>query len=76
MSKKTAEQAAVNLTFLSGVSTARPTAEQAEKKTGRPAKAPGEKMIPVPVRMTPAQRDKLKRIGAQRFRDWLDRVKE
>jgi hypothetical protein len=51
--------------------------DQAEpKKTGRPAKAPGEKMIPVPVRMTPRQRDKLQRIGPQRFRDWLDRVKE
>ena len=45
-------------------------------KTGRPAKAPGEKMIPVPVRLTPAQRDKLQRIGVQRLRDWLDRTKE
>lgn len=51
--------------------------EQAEpKKTGRPARAPGEKMIPVPVRLTPAQRDKLQRIGAQKLRDWLDQVKE
>jgi hypothetical protein len=51
--------------------------EQAEpKKTGRPAKAPGEKMIPVPVRLTPDQRDKLQRIGVQRLRDWLDRAKE
>lgn len=50
--------------------------EQAAKKTGRPAKAPGEKLIPVPVRLTPAQRDKLQRIGPQRLRDWLDRVKE
>ena len=31
------------------------------KKTGRPAKAPGEKLIPVPVRLTPAQREKLQR---------------
>lgn len=46
------------------------------KKTGRPAKPPGEKLIPVPVRLTPAQRDKLQRIGPQRLRDWLDRVKE
>lgn len=51
--------------------------EQAEpKKTGRPAKATDEKMIPVPVRLTPAQRDKLQRIGVQRLRDWLDRAKE
>lgn len=51
--------------------------DQAEpKKTGRPAKAPGEKLIPVPVRLTPAQREKLQRIGPQRLRDWLDRVKE
>jgi hypothetical protein len=46
------------------------------KKTGRPAKAPGEKMIPVPVRLTPGQRDKLQRIGVQRLREWLDRAKE
>lgn len=51
--------------------------DQAEhKKTGRPAKAPEDKLIPVPVRLTPAQRDKLQRIGPQRLRDWLDRVKE
>lgn len=51
--------------------------DQAEpKKTGRPAKAPGEKMIPVSVRFTPGQRDKIRRIGAQRLRDCLDRVKE
>lgn len=48
----------------------------AAKKPGRPAKDPGEKLIPVPVRLTPAQRDKLQRIGPQRLRDWLDRVKE
>jgi hypothetical protein len=76
MSERTAEQAAVNLAFLRGAATARKTAEQAAKKTGRPAKAPGEKMIPVPVRLTPAQRDKLQRIGVQRLRDWLDRAKE
>jgi hypothetical protein len=46
------------------------------KKTGRPALPLGEKLIPVPVRLTPAQRDKLHRIGPQRLRDWLDRVKE
>lgn len=50
--------------------------EAAPKKTGRPAKAPEDKLIPVPVRLTPAQRDKLQRIGAQKLRDWLDRVKE
>ncbi len=52
------------------------TEQTAPKKTGRPAKAPDEKMIPVPIRLTPAQRDKLQRIGVQRLRDWLDRVKQ
>ena len=50
--------------------------ELAAKKTGRPPLPPGEKLVPVPVRMTPAQREKLQRIGPQRLRDWLDRVKE
>lgn len=50
--------------------------EQAAKKTGRPAKAPEDKLTPVPVRLTPAQRAKLQRIGPQRLRDWLGRVKE
>lgn len=51
--------------------------DQAEpKKTGRPALPPAEKLVVVPVRLTPAQRDKLKRIGAQRLREWLDRAKE
>ena len=36
----------------------------------------GEKLIPVPVRLTPAQREKLQRIGPQRLRDWLDLVKD
>jgi len=45
----------------------------------RPGPKPGpveDRMIPVPVRLTPAQRDKLQRIGPQRLRDWLDRVRE
>ena len=50
---------------------------QAEpKKTGRPALPPGEKLVVVPVRLTEAQKAKLQRIGVQRLRDWLDRVKE
>ena len=32
-------------------------------------------MVPVAIRLTPAQRDKLKQIGHQRLRDWLDRAK-
>lgn len=47
-----------------------------KRKPGRPALPPGEKLVVVPVRLTPAQRDKLQRIGPQRLRDWLDRVKE
>lgn len=50
--------------------------EQAAKKTGRPAKAPEDKLKPVPVRLNDAQKAKLTRIGHQRLRDWLDRVKE
>jgi hypothetical protein len=50
--------------------------EPTAKKTGRPALPPGEKLVVVPVRLTPSQRDKLKRIGAQRLREWLDRAKE
>ena len=50
--------------------------DQAEpKKTGRPALPPGEKLVVVPVRLTEAQKAKLQRIGVQRLRDWLDRVK-
>lgn len=45
-------------------------------KQRRMRRPPGEELIPVPVRMTPAQRDKLKRMGPQRLRDWIDRVKE
>ena len=47
-----------------------------QRKPGRPALPPAEKLVVVPVRLTPAQRDKLKRIGVQRLRDWLNRTKE
>jgi hypothetical protein len=47
-----------------------------KRKPGRPALPPGEKLIVVPVRLSPAQRDKLQRIGVQRLREWLDRVRE
>ena len=47
-----------------------------QRKPGRPSLPPGEKLVVVPVRLTPAQRDKLKRIGVQRLRDWLNRTKE
>jgi hypothetical protein len=47
-----------------------------KRKPGRPALPPGEKLVVVPVRLTPEQRDKLKRIGVQRLREWLDRVRE
>lgn len=46
------------------------------RKPGRPALPPGEKLVVVPVRLTPAQKEKLQRIGVQRLRDWLDRAKE
>ena len=53
--------------------------EQAQpKKTGRPAKAYGQKFVLIPVKGTPNQKAKFQRLenGPQRFRDWLDRVKE
>jgi hypothetical protein len=46
------------------------------KKIGRPTLPPGQKLVVVPVRLTLEQREKLKRIGVQRLRDWLDRVRE
>ena len=48
----------------------------ATKKPGRPALLPGERMVVVPVRLTEAQKAKLQRIGVQRLREWLDRVRE
>lgn len=47
-----------------------------KRKPGRPALPPSEKLVVVSLRLTPAQRDKLKRIGVQRLREWLDRVRE
>ena len=46
------------------------------KRIGRPPKAADEKLVVVPIRLTPAQRDKVRRPGMQqRLRDWLDRTK-
>jgi hypothetical protein len=50
--------------------------ELSPRKPGRPALPPGEKLVVVPVRLTEAQKAKLQRIGVQRLRDWLDRVRE
>jgi len=47
-----------------------------KRKPGRPALPPGEKLVVVPVRLTEAQKSKLQRIGVQRLREWLDRVRE
>lgn len=47
-----------------------------KRKPGRPALPPDQRMVVVPVRLTPEQREKLQRIGVQRMRDWLDRVRE
>jgi hypothetical protein len=47
-----------------------------KRKPGRPALPPADKLVVVPVRMSPAQRDKLRRIGPARLREWLDRVRE
>lgn len=48
-----------------------------QRKPGRPALPPGEKLSAVvPVRMTQAQKAKLQRMGVQRLREWLDRAIE
>lgn len=47
-----------------------------KRKPGRPSMPPGEKLVVVPIRLTPEQKAKLQRIGVQRLRDWLDRRKE
>ena len=47
-----------------------------KRKPGRPALPPDKKLAVVPVRLTKNQKAKLQRIGVQRFRDWLDRVRE
>lgn len=51
------------------------TAVTDPKKPGRKPLPPGEKMEVFPIRLTPAQIVKLRAIGVQRLRDWLDRVK-
>ena len=47
-----------------------------KRKPGRPAMPPGAKLVVVPVRLTEAQKAKLQRIGVQRLREWLDRMRE
>ncbi len=47
-----------------------------QRKPGRPALPPGEKLVVVPVRLTEVQKAKLQRIGVQRLREWLDRVRD
>ena len=46
------------------------------RKPGRPALPLDEKLVVVPVRLTVEQKAKLRRIGVQRLREWLDRVRE
>lgn len=45
--------------------------------TGRPALAPGEKLVVMPVRVTEGQRAKFRGLedGPERLRRWLDRIK-
>ena len=48
--------------------------DQAEpKKTGRPEKAPGEKLKVVPIRLNDAQKATLAAIGQPALREWLDK---
>lgn len=46
------------------------------KKTGRPAKAPEDKLQVVPVRLNAAQKETLQEIGQQALRDWLDKQRK
>lgn len=56
---------------------ARPSAEKlATARVGRQPLPDEERLEVVPVRLNQAQKAKLRRIGVQRLRDWLDRVKE
>ena len=41
-----------------------------------PRLPPGEALVVVTLRVTEEQRAKLRRIGAQRVRNWIDRAKE
>lgn len=44
---------------------------------GRPPVKPGEETVTVSLRMTPAQREKLERLGGAKWvRDRIDRAKE
>lgn len=49
---------------------------ESKRKPGRPALPPADKLVVVPVRLTPSQKAKLQRLGVQRLRDWLDRAKD
>ena len=44
-----------------------------QKRLGRPAKAPEDKLQVVPVRLNAAQKETLQAIGQQALRDWLDK---
>ncbi len=44
-----------------------------QKRLGRPAKAPEDKLQVVPVRLNAAQKATLQDIGQQALRDWLDK---
>lgn len=45
--------------------------------SGRPAIDPGQESVPVQIRMTTTQRDKLKRLGGPHWvRDRIDKAKE
>jgi hypothetical protein len=48
-----------------------------EARLGRPPIAEADRLITVGIRLTQEQKAKLARIGgAQRIREWLDRVRE
>lgn len=47
-----------------------------KRKPGRPTLPADKRMLVVTVRITGKQKLKLKRIGVQRLRDWLERAKE
>lgn len=42
---------------------------------GRPSVPPDQKLVVVSIRLTLAQRAKLRLVGQRRLREWLDRVK-
>ena len=56
--------------------TTRKRATNPKRPAHRPKLPEGEALVVATVRVTVAQKAKLRRLGPQRVRDWIDRAKE